>query len=546
MSYLHNGKEAIIVFNGEIYNFMELKEELITKGYKFNSNSDTELILAGYLEWGEECVNKFNGMWAFCIYDKSEKKLFLSRDRLGKKPLYYFFNGKKFIFSSEIKGILAHNIPLKIDKKSIDFLLSIGFIPSPNSIYCEIKKLEPRTSITFDLKKKKIKKNRYFQIPKYAPKSNKDEQIRNIVNLLRDSVKKRLISDVPIGAFLSGGVDSSLVVSQMAEYMDIRKLNTFSIRFDGKFDESKYAEIMKKYLKTIHHSKYFSKKEFLETLPEIPKYYDEPLADISCYPSFFVSKMAKQYVSVVLSGDGGDEIFGGYPIHRAAYFIQLLRSIPKIILNFIKYIPNIKNIKKFIGLINKKDEDVFVGLLALNQHIPNDVEKWIKEKCSEIGGHNLDLAELAIRYDLYYATLADNFLMKVDRGSMAHGLEVRSPLLDYRYLKIESEIPTRWKVGLKDTKILLKTATKSILPKIILRRRKQGFIPPMIEWIEESPVKEKFEKSYKILIRDGILTKEWQNILERDKNKILKMRIFMLGEWYSYWKNNCRINLPFS
>lgn len=256
MFYHHKGKKVIIVFNGEIYNFLELKEELKNKGYKFNSKTDTEVILASYLEWGENCVNKFNGMWAFCIYDLQKNILFLSRDRFGEKPLYYFFDGKRFIFSSEIKGILKHNIKKTINKEAIDFYLSLGFIPAPCTIYEGINKLESSTNLIFYLKEKKIKKYKYYELPNYEPIYNKELLKEELKKIISDAVKIRLISDVPLGAFLSGGLDSSEVVYNMTKFMNKKNLNTYSIGFKGKLDETDYIKIMKDFLKTELNKSY--------------------------------------------------------------------------------------------------------------------------------------------------------------------------------------------------------------------------------------------------------------------------------------------------
>jgi len=246
MTYTHGERTATIVFNGEIYNYKEIREKLKKVGYKFKSNSDTEVILASYLEWGSDCVSEFNGMWAFCIYDKQKSVLFLSRDRLGQKPLYYYFHDDKFIFSSEIKGILKHKIETKLSEDAINLYFSSGFIPSPYSIYNNIYKLEARQNLIFDLRKREIEKNYYFNYPEYNPSYDKKSLIREGRELLKSATRYRLISDVPTGAFLSGGIDSSAIVSEIVKNSEKKNLATYSIGFEEEYDETPYIKLCKK------------------------------------------------------------------------------------------------------------------------------------------------------------------------------------------------------------------------------------------------------------------------------------------------------------
>jgi len=264
MHYTRDGKEAIITYNGEVYNFKELKKELMDKGYRFNTNSDTEVILASYIEWGFDCVKRFNGMWAFCIYDRNKNLLFLSRDRFGKKPLYYFFDrkSKKFVFSSELKPLLKHKIKKRISKEGINLYLSLGFIPAPWTVYEGINKLGAGENMILDLKENKLKRYKYYKLPHYEPIYNKKFLIKEITRLIEDSVRIRLIADVPLGAFLSGGLDSSEIVYQMTKLVPRKHINTYSIGFEGKYDETNYINLIKRQLGIKNHHKYFKEADF--------------------------------------------------------------------------------------------------------------------------------------------------------------------------------------------------------------------------------------------------------------------------------------------
>jgi asparagine synthase (glutamine-hydrolysing) len=462
-----NIKDAhiVIVFNGEIYNFQDLKAELETKGYAFSTKSDTEVVIASYLEWDTNCVKKFNGMWAFCIYDFNKKILFCSRDRIGKKPFYYYYDGERFIFGSELKAILKHDIKKEINKDAIDIYLTTGFIPSPLSIFNKVYKIEPRQSLVFDLKNKSVSKHYYYQIPRYKPTYDKKRLIQEGRSLLKDATRLRLIADVPVGAFLSGGLDSSSVVASMAAYTDLNKLHTFSIGFEGKYyDESEYMKIAKNFLKTRHHHKYYREQDFEKIINKISYYYDEPFCDDANFPTYEVSRLARQYVTVSLSGDGGDEIFGGYFFHKLASRLTALRVAPSFIRKAVlKLLPK-THLVTFLGRVRKlikmsllPPEDFYTGVDGEVIYEAVAFKKWRREKMKEIlGSCNGDIREAIIRYDLFYNTLGDTFLVKVDRASMAHALEVRCPFLDYRFIELESQIPSKWKTNPFKTKILMR------------------------------------------------------------------------------------------
>lgn len=548
-----NIKDAhvVIVFNGEIYNFQDLKAELEAKGYAFSTKSDTEVIIASYLEWDTNCVKKFNGMWAFCIYDLNKKILFCSRDRIGKKPFYYYYDGERYIFGSELKAILKHDIKKEINKDAIDIYLTTGFIPSPLSIFNKVYKLEPRQSLLFDLKNKSISKHYYYQIPKYKPTYDKKRLIQKCRALLKDATRLRLIADVPVGAFLSGGLDSSSVVASMAAYTDLNKLHTFSIGFEGKYyDESEYIKIATNFLKTRHHQKYYHEQDFEKMLDKISYYYDEPFADDANFPTYDVSSLARQYVTVSLSGDGGDEIFGGYFFHKIASRLAALRAFPRFIRRAaLKVLPKTDSATLFglsrevIKMSLLPPEDLYTGLRSEVIYKPVAFKKWTREKMKEmLDSCNGDIREAIIRYDLFCNTLGDNFLVKVDRASMAHALEVRCPFLDYRFIEIESQIPSKWKTSPFKTKILMREILKEILPKEITYRGKQGFTPPLQDWIQREKYEQIIKEGLLELYNENIISKDWVDFFEhnvlKSRNTIYqnyKIRLLLLLKWKEKW-----------
>ncbi len=545
MTYTNKKKSATIVFNGEIYNFKEIKKELISKNYKFKSNSDTEVILASYLEWGFDCVNKFNGMWAFCIYDKQRNILFLSRDRLGQKPLYYYFDKEKFIFSSEIKGILKHKVKKEFSKDAINLYFSQGFIPSPYSIYKNIYKLEARQNLKFNIKKNTLEKNYYFNYPEYRPIYDKKRLIRESRELIKSATKYRLIADVPTGAFLSGGIDSSTIVSEIVRDLGKRHLTTYSIGFDGKYDETPYVEIMRKTLNVKHSHKYFQEKDFKEILKKIFYFYDEPLCDPSMLPTFMLSKFARESLTVALSGDGGDEVFGGYPRHKMASQMELIRKLPislrKILIKLFAF-KKVEKLSEGLRLSLLPKEEFFSE--ARSDIYKPEIYKQLSKKnfreCLKLAKG--DLTEATILMDRYFNTMGDNYLAKVDRASMAFSLEVRSPFLDYRFLKYASKIPSKWKASKFNEKILLKKIVKNLIPDEIINRKKRGFTPPIEEWLMKDTYQTKLDNALDDLFDKKIIDGKWVEFYKKrvlGKNdqiaKTYQMRLFLFYEWWQYW-----------
>ncbi len=544
--------DLIIVFNGEIYNYLELKDKY---RLRTETGTDTEVILKLYNKFGPDCVKEFNGMWAFCIFDKRKNLAFCSRDRLGQKPFYYYFNSKskEFVFSSELKGIISIkkvNKKQNINRDAVRLYFALGFIPSPYSIYTNVFKLEARQNLILNLNNGRIKKTYYWKLPKYKPIYDKNKLIKEGKRLLYDAVKLRMRSDVPVGAFLSGGLDSSTVVGVMSKYTNLKKLHTFSIGFEGKYDETHYIKIVKDYFKTNHHHYYFKEKDFEGLIDKYAWIYDEPFGDYSGFPTYKVSEIAKKFVTVSLSGDGGDEIFGGYLSHLTGYRLDFIRKFPRILRMLGSKIPVKKNLNNAANLYLLKEafklsllnpERLYAESVKNDAIRPEIYKKWTIEKLkytlSKGGGK---LGEAMRIFDLLFNTLSDNFLVKVDRASMANALEVRSPFLDYRFAEFSQRIPTNWKQDLFKTKKLMREIIKDILPEEIVNRGKQGFTPPLADWILKDKYLKKITMKLEVLKElDLDLYKFFKSRVFKNKEQSLYrnylIRLFLLIKWWEKW-----------
>ena len=548
-----------IVFNWEIYNYQDLKSELVEKWYKFTSKTDTEVILASYIEWWKDCVNKFNWMWSFVIYDSVKSELFCSRDRLWKKPFYYYFDWKQFIFSSEIKWILEHkelkiNRKENIDSEAIDFYFTTWYIPAPRTIYKNVKKLEARHSMVISMDKSwslNLKDECYYKIPKYEPINDKKLLVKEWKKLLEETVKDRMFtSDVPVWSNLSGWLDSSSVVAEMTKWVDKEKLHTFSIWFEWEYDESKYIHIVEKAFGTNHHHEYFKEEDFKKMLSDIYYYYDEPFWDYSNFPTTFVSQLAKKHVTVVLTGDWGDEIFGWYMMHQVWAQMSILRKIPKFLRKILFYI--IPKTKNKLSILSKLKEALKISLLPKKDfywniwwsslYKPKVYVDWAKEKMLELlKADSWNFTQAMIDFDLFYNTLADNFLVKTDRASMSQSLEYRSPFCDITWIEWWRKCPTKWKVDWKDTKIIMKDIINGIIPDQIANRWKQWFKPPIdkrILWVDYQDeiikmINEFHDKKILSENRYTTLLKQIKidNILWWD----MCVRFYLFVLWYKKW-----------
>ncbi|MCB9032283.1 MAG: asparagine synthase (glutamine-hydrolyzing) [Chitinophagales bacterium] len=492
-------KRYIIIYNGEVYNYIDIKSK-----YQISTTttSDTEVILEAYIKVGASIFSELNGMFAFAIYDTVENKLVLARDRLGIKPLFYYYDGDSFAFASELKAIKKLFPNLGLNKSVIPYFLQLGFIPQPNTIYKNVYKFPTANFITINLNN--IQEALNFKSFWSIDETLQQEKITDfntaktkLKETLFESIEQQMIADVSLGTFLSGGIDSSLVTA-IASKIKKDKINTFSIGFNyNKFDESQYALQVANHLQTNHHPFQVKEKDALEQLHNIIDVYDEPYADSSCFPSLLVSQLAKQYVTVALSGDGGDELFYGYGaytwanrlqqfpyniLHQPIYAITQLSKN-----NRIKRAGNLFNYKnkKHINSHIFSQEQYFFSEQELNhllvdKNFNNDILNLndnFKEK------KQLSATEQQAIWDLQFY-LKDDLLVKMDRASMQHALEVRVPLLDNRMINFAYQLPESFKISNGIQKYILKEVLYDFVPKQIFDRPKQGFAIPLIKWLK--------------------------------------------------------------
>jgi len=469
MSYFHQGHKLHITFNGEIYNYKELKQELEKKNYFFKTTSDTEVILASYLEWGKECVLKFKGMWAFCIYDQTNEELFLSKDRFGKKPLYYYKNLNKFYFSSEMKTLIPFLSKKEIDKTALEQIFTYRFTFDERTILKGVKNFLPGHNMIFDLKKKKISFYKQYYSLKIKPSEITFEKAKSkLKTLLQESVGLRMVSDVPVASLLSGGLDSS-IVTLLAKKLN-PNLHTFSIGFDTT-NELPYAKLVADRLGTEHHEIQIDKDSMLKYIEDMIYHMDEPIGDPGFLPIFVLSKEVSKFNKVVLSGDGADEIFTGYDRYKLLNYSWLSKFV------FFKS----KNplLKILYNMKGKSYSESFLEITRIFDK--EELEKLnLNERLPSIKAENL--AEIQ-KFDVENLLFKD-FFMKADKMSSAFGLEQRTPFIDYEILEFGFSLPLEFKLKLWNEKRILKEAFKTELPNQIYKRRKHGFNVPIDYWFE--------------------------------------------------------------
>jgi asparagine synthase (glutamine-hydrolysing) len=492
-----------IVFNGEIYNYRQLKSELESRGLKFKTNSDTETIIHAYEEYGTDCLEKLRGMFAFAIWDSREESLFIARDRVGKKPLFYSLlpNGE-FVFGSELKSLLTHGkISKEIDYVALDAYLTFGYVPENHCIFKDVKKLAPGSFLIFKNGEIKIEKYWDFKYREIVEVKTEAEYIERLREEIKDAVKVRLISEVPLGAFLSGGVDSSAIVGMMSQILD-KPVKTFSIGFnEDSFDELKYARIAAKHFKTDHHE-FIVTPDLVDVIDDLVWHFDEPFADSSALPTYMVSKMARDFVTVVLSGDGGDELFAGYTRYVIDRKRSGIGSLPKALRKGIfqpisKALPHGAKGKNYLYNISLDALDRYIDSIShfglMNKRSLYS-KSFLQTLNSNFGGIESDFKQIANRIStgnavdnlLYLDSktyLPGDILVKVDRMSMATSLEARVPLLDQNLIDFVTQIPTELKLKGLETKYIFKKALEGIVPNEILYRKKQGFGVPIGDWI---------------------------------------------------------------
>lgn len=557
----------VIVYNGEIYNFPELRETLEKQGHRFRTHADTEVVLHAYEQYGAACLERFNGMFAFAVWDARKRSLFMARDRFGKKPLYYGVFGGQFIFGSELKAVLRHPaVTRRIDRSAVSRYLAYEYIPAPQTIFDGISKLEAGTSLC--LERGAVQTARYWDIGfDHAPSFDLEEAKRRIPDLLRESVRKRLISDVPLGVFLSGGIDSSSIVAMMAELRDPGTIKTFSVGFREKgYDESSDARLVARHFGTDHHEEILDPRTMLEVLPRIVAVLDEPFADSSIIPTYLVSRFTRRTVTVALGGDGGDELFCGYPSFRAhalaralAFLPDRLKEAPLGLLAGMappagKYASVRSKMTRFMrgfGYPDAVRHQVWTGSFAPREQErlflpapgfdPDPLAVYAPTRRYAEDACRLDPLDRAA-YLCLKTYLPDDILTKVDRASMANSLEVRAPFLDSAFAAYAASIPPAYKLRGATAKWILKESMRSRLPAPILDKKKQGFAVPVGAWLR-SDLRELLAAAFdkKKIDSEGIFSYDYIRSMLRDYlegRRDLRKEIwalFMFEMWHDAW-----------
>jgi asparagine synthase (glutamine-hydrolysing) len=560
-----------IIFNGEIYNYAEIREELEQYGYSFKSHSDTEVILTGFHKWGMKVLDKFIGMFAFALFDKKESKLYLVRDRVGVKPLYYYYQNETFLFASELKAFHEHpGFKKSLNLSGLSTYFQFGYSICPATIFENTFQVKPGYYLEFDIRRKKISETAYWKVEDhYTNKSilTEPEILNDLELLLTSSANYRMVSDVPVGLFLSGGYDSSTIAALLQKDRS-EKIKTFTIGFkEDEFNEAPHAKKVAEYLGTDHTEYYCSMNDALKLIPEMPFYFDEPYADYSSIPTMLVSELARKKVTVALSADGGDELFGGYPKYLNALKYQKLR----------KFFPDV--LAKPFGQIY----DFSSGTLLSNSKLvkynttSNKVSELIKGQTAiDFARINVQLFEeraldkllvggkkeqpnlfydnsffksfdeldrlLLLDFKIY---LPDDLLVKIDRSTMRVSLEGREPLLDHRLIEYMGKINAQSKLNYanKTTKYYLKKIAHKHIPGHMLNRPKMGFTPPLATWLK-GPLKE-YVMQYmnkELIESQGLLN---YTVVERIKRDFYDLNYFkaskkiwnilMFQMWFEKW-----------
>ena len=551
-----------IVYNGEVYNFKEIRLDLEEIGYYFISDSDTEVILKAYHKWGIRAVDKFIGMFSIVIYDKKSKKLICLRDRAGVKPLYYYFSHNLFLFSSELKSFHQNQCFKKdINLDSLALFLQLGYIPQPHCIFKNTFKLKAGHYLQLDLKTKRVQEIKYWDVldfynkPKYL--LSETEALEETERLFKSAFSYRMVSDVPVGVFLSGGYDSSVVASIIQSEMS-KKIKTFTIGFyEDKYNEAPYAKEIASYLGTDHVEYYCGQKEALDIIPQLANIYDEPFADVSAIPTILVSRVTKQQVSVTLSADGGDEIFGGYNKYLSKisqkqsilsgfgiFGAKYLNSIARYIQNKgISQDPFFENkVAKLVyqrGVVLQKLIPYF-STPSLNEHLIKDYKyQKIKTNFDDLSLLNEELDNFDKMFALDYKTyMVDDVLHKVDRATMSVSLEGREPLLDHRIIEFVSRLPSNIKIKNGDKKWLLKQIVHKYLPREMVDRPKMGFGIPIEEWLR-SDLDAYIEEYFSDKFNSTLCSEELKKIkllfsLGRINYQVI-WNILIFQMWYQEW-----------
>jgi asparagine synthase (glutamine-hydrolysing) len=536
-----------IVFNGEIFNYQSLRQELEGKGYRFNSHSDTEVLLKLYIDQKENCLNKLNGFFAFCVYDRQEQTMFVARDRFGIKPLLYVFDDDKFLFASEMKAILQYGIEKALDYNSLYIYLQLNYIPAPDTIFANVKKLLPGHYMK--VSRQKVEIQSYYEIPydrekaEHTTLSYNDAKAK-LKELLEASVQRRLVADVPLGTFLSGGIDSSVITALAARHKP--DLHTFSIGFRDEhfFDETEYARLVAKQLKTDHTVFSLTNDDLYAHVHGILDYMDEPFADSSAIAVYILSKETRKHATVALSGDGADEMFAGYNKHAAFYRVGnrgMKENLVSALHPLWKLLPKSRNsalgnkvrqFHRFSEGLKLSSQDRYwewAGFATKDEafnllHKDLRINMWLKEYVPRRRNILRHLPEKENINDILYTdmqlVLSNDMLTKVDLMSMANGLEIRVPFLDYEVVNFAFSLPVRYKINGHIRKRILQDAFRDILPRALYNRPKKGFEVPLLKWLR---------REMKPLIMDDLLSEKFvldQGVFHYPEIDKLKKQLF--------------------
>jgi asparagine synthase (glutamine-hydrolysing) len=538
-----------ITYNGEVYNFGEIRTELQRVGHTFNSTSDTEVILAAFQEWGTAAVQRFNGMFAFAIFNEKTQKLWLFRDRTGVKPLYIYQYQQQLAFASELKAIhqlLKGN--LRVSKAAVGLYFKHGRVPTPHCIYENCFKLKQGSFLEIDLSSQQQQETSYWNVFDYVSDATtlKDEREiqQEVESLLTSSFNYRMVADVPVGVFLSGGYDSSLVTALLQKDRT-QRLKTFTIGFENKkYDESNYAEQVAQHLGTDHHSYLCTEKEAKDIVPILPEYFDEPFGDSSAIPTYLVSQYARRQVTVALSADGGDEQFVGYQrylnaIQMAKRHRQLPKTARKIAARIAQSSSN--TIHRKISHILHSDSSSSIPSIQTWLLLPEDLDRLLT--FSERTQHKLPSSSAlnSLFATEYIDYLQDDIMVKVDRAAMSVSLEGREPLLDYRIAEYVMQLPLSRKYKKRTLKYILKNITHQYIPKSVMERPKHGFGAPVNEWLREE-LRDLLEEvtTETMLLKQGLFNLDY--VMHRKKmfytqkdNSSFIWHLFVFQLWYEKW-----------
>lgn len=555
--------QLCITFNGEIYNYQELRRDLEAKGHSFRTASDTEVILEAYRAWGTDCLARFNGMFAFGLFDSGKQHLFLARDRAGKKPLFYYQTANQFLFASELKALMAYEgFPRILDLEALDFYLAYGYVPGERCILQGVHKLPPAHAMIYEVRQGRSNLWRYWSLPEAEPRGEApmEELLGELEAQFLDAVRLRLIADVPVGVTLSGGLDSSLVTA-MAARVSSKPVKTFTIAFPGhgRFDEGPHARLVARHFGT-EHTELVAEPATVELLPKLARQFDEPLADASMVPTYLVSQLLRQEVTVALGGDGGDELFGGYRHYNfilkqeqyrhlipgrirewgaaAAHFLPLGLPGRNHLIGFSGELPwSIAHINLYFDAYSRK------RLLS-----PLAQKGWRADASPEAYRAGLCRPGSSPLYQAstvdFQTTMAEDYLVKVDRASMLCSLEMRSPFLDYRLVEFAfGKLSDGLRVAGNQRKILLRRLARRLLPQELNLARKQGFELPLAHWLQgewgtfvETVLQEADPRLFDGRVVQGLITGQRRGYA--NANRLFLLTLFEL------WRREYRVALP--